>query len=204
MNKAMPFIYPSEKPAPIRIVMRDGEPWFVATDLARILGFRDAVNAVRGLDDDEKATQNLSTSHNNVVQQTLIVSESGLYALILRSRRPSARRFRKWVTAEVLPSIRKTGQWAQPQFDLAKIVAFLHPHQLRVFEAIRGIGANGRTSAPVARIASIAGLSCDTTYRHIALLSLLGVVAVRRHDDRLQVMLELPVDPSTGPDRAGG
>lgn len=95
---------------PVRVVTVDGEPWFVATDVALILGYRDAANATRLLDEDEKGTQIVSTLRGP--QELTVVSESGLYSLILRSRKEEARPFRKWVTAQVIPSIRRTGSYA--------------------------------------------------------------------------------------------
>ena len=92
----------------VRVVDKDGEPWFVAADVARVLEYRDAANATRYLDEDEKGTLNQSTP-------LIIISESGLYQLIFNSRKPEAKKFRKWVTAEVLPSIRKTGVYVSPE-----------------------------------------------------------------------------------------
>lgn len=92
----------------VRVVMRDGNPWFVATDVCTALGYRNPSKAVADhLDDDEKSNQSLGLAGKPVI----IISESGLYALILRSRKPEARKFSKWVTSEVLPSIRKTGSY---------------------------------------------------------------------------------------------
>lgn len=96
----------------VRLVVRDGEPWFVATDVATTLGYRNAPDASRHLDDDEKGTHILRTPGGD--QSLTVINESGLYALVLRSRKPEARKFAKWVTREVLPSIRKTGQYQQP------------------------------------------------------------------------------------------
>lgn len=95
--------------AGVRTVMRDAEAWFVIADIAAALGYRDTNEAARILDDDEKGTQIVRTLGGK--QKMLVCSESGLYALILRSRKQEARRFRKWVTGEVLPAIRKTGQY---------------------------------------------------------------------------------------------
>ncbi len=91
----------------VRTVIQDGEPWFVATDIAKVLGYRDAEKMTRILEDDEKGTHIMSTLGGD--QELSIISESGLYAAIFKSRREEAKKFRKWVTAEVLPSIRKTG-----------------------------------------------------------------------------------------------
>lgn len=91
----------------VRVVDRNALPWWIATDVAAILGFRDASNMVRDLDEDEKGTHNVSTLGGD--QSVIIINESGLYSAVLRSRRPEAKRFRKWVTGELLPTIRKTG-----------------------------------------------------------------------------------------------
>lgn len=96
----------------LRVIDREGEPWFVATDVASVLGFDHTPHMIRMLDDDEAGVHNLDIrSANGVVQtrEVTVVSESGLYACILKSRRPEARAFRKWVTSEVLPSIRRSG-----------------------------------------------------------------------------------------------
>ena len=99
----------------VRILDKDGELWFVASDVAAALEYRDAANMVRNLDVDEADTHILSTRSENGVQQdreVTIISESGLYSAILRSRKPEAKRFKKWVTSEVLPAIRKTGTYS--------------------------------------------------------------------------------------------
>ena len=95
----------------VRLINRDGEPWFVAVDVCRALGLSNASETVRGLDDDEKGIS--STETLGGYQEVVVVSESGLYALIFKSRKPHAIRFRKWVTSEVLPSIRRTGSYGQ-------------------------------------------------------------------------------------------
>ncbi|MDO4704736.1 MAG: Bro-N domain-containing protein [Comamonadaceae bacterium] len=96
---------------PVRVVMRDGAPWFVAADVCTALGYANPRDAVaKHLDHDERSTvANSYGQAGNGAQQFTIINESGLYALVLRSRKPQARRFAKWVTGEVLPSIRKTG-----------------------------------------------------------------------------------------------
>lgn len=93
----------------LRAVMINGEPWFVASDVADALAYRDAFNATRFLDDDEKGTQIVSTPSGE--QEMTVINESGLYACILKSRKPEAKKFKKWVTSEVLPAIRKTGRY---------------------------------------------------------------------------------------------
>ncbi len=95
--------------APVRVVMIAGDPWFVASDLAKALGYRSANDLTRNLHDDERGTHVVRTPSAD--QDMNIISESGMYAAIFKSRRTEAERFRKWVTATVLPSIRKTGRF---------------------------------------------------------------------------------------------
>ena len=91
----------------IRVVSRDGEPWFVAADVCAALGIARTDDGVGRLDDDEKGTDSIRTPGGE--QRMTVVNESGLYSLILGSRKPEAKRFKKWVTGEVLPSIRRSG-----------------------------------------------------------------------------------------------
>ena len=90
----------------------DGNPWFVAKDVCRVLGLGNVTESTKSLDDDERSSVILNTLGGD--QEMNIISESGLYALIFRSRKPEAKTFSKWVRAEVLPSIRKTGAYAMP------------------------------------------------------------------------------------------
>lgn len=114
-QQIVPFLFEGE--CLVRVVERDDTPWFVAADVCRAIGISDVSTAVAKLDDDEKGTASTRTLGGE--QDVLIISEGGLYTLILRSRdatKPGtvAHRFRKWVTAEVLPSIRKTGRYETP------------------------------------------------------------------------------------------
>lgn len=97
----------------VRTLDRDGQVWFVASDVAQVLGYRDALNMARWLDEDEKGTQLVSTLGGD--QTVTILSESGLYHALLKSRRPEAKPFRRWVTQEVLPAIRQQGGYVAPQ-----------------------------------------------------------------------------------------
>lgn len=92
-----------------RAIEINGQVWAIGTDVCKALGYRDAEKGLRNLDEDERDTHILGTAGGS--QEMLIVNESGLYSLIFRSRKPAAKRFRKWVTSEVLPSIRKTGAY---------------------------------------------------------------------------------------------
>ena len=87
-----------------------GELWFVTADVCRVLDIKNSRDAVADLDDDEKGVVNTDTLGGK--QEMNIINESGLYSLILRSRKPEAKAFRKWVTSDVIPSIRKTGSYS--------------------------------------------------------------------------------------------
>lgn len=98
----------------VRVIDRDGSPWFVAADICVALGYANTSKAVADhLDEDERSNEQLDRSRMG--SKSVIISESGLYALVLRSRKPEARTFAKWVTSEVLPAIRKTGKYEQTQ-----------------------------------------------------------------------------------------
>lgn len=90
----------------------DGEPWFVASDLAGILGYRMASDMTRRLDPDEKGTRSVRTPGG--IQEVSVINESGLYSAILGSKVEGAKAFKRWVTSEVLPTIRKHGMYATP------------------------------------------------------------------------------------------
>ncbi len=98
----------NEKDANVRIQMIDGNPWFVVKDLCAILEHSNHKVAIQGLDDDEVRKVYLTDSLGRE-QETYVVNESGFYALVIRSNKPVGRKLRKWVTSEVLPSIRRTG-----------------------------------------------------------------------------------------------
>ena len=94
----------------VRTVIQDGEPWFVAKDVCDILEIKDVSMATQSLDDDEKDTSKIGTPGG--MQTMTTISEPGLYALVLKSRKPEAKQFSHWVRHEVLPSIRKTGSYS--------------------------------------------------------------------------------------------
>lgn len=97
----------------VRVIDRDGEPWFVAKDIAEVLDFNHVPSMLRGLDEDEKDVQKMHTLGG--IQEASIINESGLYSLVLRSNKPEAKAFKKWVTSEVLPTIRKHGGYLTPE-----------------------------------------------------------------------------------------
>ena len=96
----------------VRVITLQDEPWFVAADVALILGYSSTKDATRVLDDDEKGGHILPTPGG--AQEFTIINESGLYGLVLRSRRPEAKAFRRWITGEVIPQIMRTGHYAAP------------------------------------------------------------------------------------------
>jgi prophage antirepressor-like protein len=116
--QVVPFDFEEQS---VRAVMRDGTSWWVAADVCRVLDLGNSRQAVSRLEEDERDIINLNTvSTNDGIRgnpNATVISESGLYALILTSRKPAARRFRKWVTAEVLPALRREGRYALPSQD---------------------------------------------------------------------------------------
>ncbi len=107
----IPFAYEGHN---VRVVERDGEPWFVAKDVCEQLGLDNVGQAILSLEDDEKGSITIADGTPGNPNRA-IVSESGLYSLILRSRKPEAAAFRRWVTHEVIPSIRKHGGYLTPE-----------------------------------------------------------------------------------------
>ena len=102
----------------IRVISIEDEPWLVGKDVAQALGYTDTDQALRRhVDDEDKLTRNFDGSGQN--RSMTIINESGLYSLVLSSKLPGAKKFRRWVTSEVLPSIRKTGGYIQGQQELS-------------------------------------------------------------------------------------
>ena len=119
MNAAqvIPFQFDTRE---VRTMLIDDQPWFVAADVSCALEYRIAGDMTRNLDDDEKDTQIVRTPGGD--QEMLVINESGLYSAILRSRKAEAKRFKKWITAEVLPAIRRTGQYHDSSNKMATLV----------------------------------------------------------------------------------
>ena len=101
----------------IRTVEICGEPWFVGKDVAAVLGYSNPQKAVRDHIDDDDKTMNESFTVNGT--QGVLINESGLYSLILSSKLPNAKAFKRWVTSEVLPSIRKHGGYINGQAEMS-------------------------------------------------------------------------------------
>ena len=118
-NKLIPFDYHGQ---PVRSLLIDNEPWFVAKDVCEILELGTTAKAIERLDEDEKGMNSIHTLGGN--QEMSIVSESGLYSLTLGSKKPQAKPFKRWVTHEVIPAIRKTGSYsAHPMTQIEMLAA---------------------------------------------------------------------------------
>lgn len=122
-------IFNNEEFGKIRTVTIDNEPWFVGKDVAVILGYSNPQKALRDHVDEEDRTLNDSFTVNGT--KGILINESGLYGLILSSKLPNAKKFKHWVTAEVLPVLRKTGRYnlQQPQGKELLALAVLEAHK---------------------------------------------------------------------------
>ena len=111
-------IFKNEDFGEVRSLIIDNEPWFVASDVCKALNIKNATDTLKRLDDDERARFNLGRQG-----EANIINEYGLYNLILASRKPEAKQFKRWITHEVIPSIRKTGQYQVPNdpMDILKL-----------------------------------------------------------------------------------
>lgn len=116
-NNIVAFNYEEQQ---VRTIEKNSEPWFVGKDVADILGYTDTAQAVRKhIDDEDKGVVEMTTPGGK--QNMIIINESGLYSLILSSKLPTARAFKRWVTSEVLPAIRKTGEYATPKVQQKRL-----------------------------------------------------------------------------------
>lgn len=129
-------IFSNEDFGTVRTMVIDNEPWVVGKDVAEILGYKDTSDAMRRhVDDEDKLTRRFTDSGQN--REMYIINESGLYSLILSSKMPNARKFKRWVTSEVLPAIRKTGSYQKPmsQVEMMRIqLGMIDNHEERIAE----------------------------------------------------------------------
>lgn len=155
----------------IRTIQLNGEPWFVANDVMRVLEVSNSKDAIRTLDDDEKSGVDIIDPHGRK-QKTNCISEAGLYSIILRSRKPEAKAFKRWVTHEVIPSIRKHGAYLTPQ----KIEdALLNPDVIinLALQLKAEKQKNAELTAKAAYYDAVAGASGSTNFRDTA--KMLGI-----------------------------
>lgn len=172
----------------VRTLTIENEPYFVAKDVCVILGISNHNDAVGRLDDDEKRGSALPTPSGT--QQMVVVNESGLYHLIFQSRKPEAKAFRKWVTAEVLPTLRRTGRyevkprrWSQryerPK-DVVDMRAVMYEHSKFDGHPIRAVRYDGSIVYSVADM--LRAMKVGTSaYQAVASLASAGMYVVKIH-----------------------
>lgn len=156
MNQLIPFSFEG---AAVRVIDRDGEPWFVLADVCAVLGITNPWNAAARLDEDERGLHTVETPGG--VQEMNVVNESGLWSLVLTSRKESAKRFKKWITAEVIPTIRKTGGYGASALpDLSNPVVLqqlLADHVSKRIEAEHALAIAAPKADAFERIAGATG-----------------------------------------------
>jgi prophage antirepressor-like protein len=183
----------------------NGLIWWVAQDITYHLGYRDAAEAIRMVDDDERGTRIFSTLGGS--QRMTTVNESGLYHLIFRSRKPEAKKFRRWVTETVLPTLRRTGTFAidaptikgnsdqlPPPKPRVREHAEISLHRLAVWRVLR------ESDAPLDNrdIARLSGIGERTVRSHTRYLMQLGFLEVYETFPRhLYAIAENPNLPQT-------
>lgn len=122
-------IFENEEFGQVRTVMRDGEVWFIARDVAEALGYANASDAIsKHVDREDKGIAKCDTLGGT--QELTVLNESGLYSLILSSKLGSAKRFKRWVTSEVLPAIRKTGSYEMDDYSPEMKAILMHDKKL--------------------------------------------------------------------------
>lgn len=116
-------VFKNQEFGSVRTLVINNEPWFVGKDVAEVLGYAKARNAIaQHVDEDDALKQGITDSLGRR-QETTFINESGLYSLILSSKLPSAKKFKRWVTSEVLPALRKTGQYQAKELSGQELMA---------------------------------------------------------------------------------
>lgn len=152
----------------IRAARVDGEPWFVAKDVCDALGLSNTTEALRNLDTDEVSNISNSEVAQNGGRAPRIISEPGFYKLVMRSRKPEAKQFQRWVTHEVLPAIRKTGGYIAakpdetPEEIMARALLVADETMRRQKERIEGLTAENAAMRPKALFADAVSASDGT------------------------------------------
>lgn len=140
-------VFQSEEFGKIRTVSINGDPWFVGKDVATRLGYKKPENALSvHVDDEDKTTTLIQGTGSNYKTTVTIINESGLYSLVLSSKIPTAKAFKRWITSEVIPSIRKTGayqmgaeldQLRAKNEELDKVISLLSKNKARLNDLCR-------------------------------------------------------------------
>lgn len=119
MNEIIPFDFNGSS---VRVIMIDDDPWFVAKDVADILGYREAHDLTRRLDEDEVRVERGCEQNQRLIA---LINESGLYNAVIGSQKSEAKKFKKWVTSEVLPALRKTGNYSMQVKTSEELIVML-------------------------------------------------------------------------------
>lgn len=167
MSNNQPSVFNFEESHPIRVILQNEEPWFIGNDVCAALCLGNPRSSLALLEEDEKGVHNMDTPSGQ--QEMTIINEPGLYSLVLRSRKPEAKKFKRWITHEVLPAIRRTGRYAapvQPELPLPDRAAL--PAESRSGIVPR-MEYNGVTVMPIWEIARATGRT-------------LGGLNTRKHD----------------------
>lgn len=194
-------VFSFEQSAEVRTVLIDGAPWFIAGDVATALGFKDAYYLTRGLDEDEKGPHIVGTLGGE--QIVTIINEAGLYSAILRSRVPQAKAFKRWITHEVLPSIRKTGQYGSglpTSFAEALELAAAEARKVEALEARALIDApkveawdelmdadGFYAMGEAARLLGMGRTTLFRTLRDLGIIQQVGTLPYRKYDHHFKI-----------------
>jgi len=179
MQAMIEFQFDSKQP--LRVLDRDGETWFALADVCSALDIANIGNAAARLDEDEKinirnpdVNPDVTPSRGN--PNITIISEAGLYSLILSSRKSKAKAFKRWVTHEVLPTLRRTGEYRSGARCVAgHVMGFLHNQQLRVLHAVKSlVDADGFSA--IGEISELTGLTEHKVRRALCLFEALGLM----------------------------
>ena len=134
MTNITPFNFNDNE---VRVIERSGEPWLVARDVCDVLELSNLSEALKAIDEEDLTSEKLTAGGQ--VREMKLINESGVYALVFRSNKPEAKKFRKWVTSEVLPAIRKTGSYQAPAIPKQPKTVI---EAARVFKALKGFAVS--------------------------------------------------------------
>lgn len=199
-------IFKNEEFGEVRTVTIDNEPWFVGKDIAQALGYVKPTDAVRKrVEEEDRGISKLETPSG--IQEMAVINESGMYSLILGSKLPSAKKFKRWVTSEVLPTLRKTGSYEMPKKSADKKEKLPSVNQMvkNIKGALHDAGVDSKyIAAEIVRIYSDNGYpvkvplisdvpvlwDCTTIAKELGILSESG----RPHDKAVSAIIQkIPV-----------
>jgi prophage antirepressor-like protein len=204
MNQLTPFQFHIHQ---VRTMLIGDNVQFIAADVAAALEYASAKDMVRAVDDEDQGWAEVPTLGG--IQRMRVINESGIYSATFRSRKPSAKAFRRWVTAEVLPTIRRTGSYTAPpavmpgqveRLQLSRMIAVISGELLRAKPERRQMLRYRKLGLSVSEIARLMRHSHETTRRELALLEACGLLETtpRLEAQRSNALRNLP------PARKGG